>query len=549
MTKKAGIYLRVSTEGQTEGYGLDTQLERCEGMAKAKGWEIVDVYTDAGLSGSLSPAKRPAMNALLEDVKAGRIDAVIFYKLDRIGRDTQIILSIVGQLDQLNATLASCEESIDTSTPTGEFVLTVLAGLAKMDKDNTVRRLWGARRAKWRRGKTPNIGAMPFGYRVVGKGDDIRIEVDEDAADIVRFIFNRYSSGDATTYDIAEELTTKAILTPSERGGYRGPATGKKRGPTEWSPNTVNGILQNEAYTGVWRLHENSKYEDADPIEIKMPVIVEWDVFNRAAAVRQAHTAGPKNLKYDYLLGGRIKCNECGRMARSYSVKGGKGRRIRYYYYQCSVRQRKDGFKCISTTWPAGPTDDAVWEWLVQLLDPNELTHKLDAGMEALSIDAERISRRIDDLNRLIERKREELERLVAMSAHSSQLTAEIFKQQESAIADAIAGMQRERSDLEEEYDSLGIVPPGRQEELIAMAIAFTNRMDEDDGLSFEEKRRYIERFGVTARLAIQDGMKGVIASCTLVPDGEFILSNPPSWSNGPKDKLGWPTLTDFLPI
>ena len=145
---RAAIYLRVSTVEQSKKFGLDAQKEQCEAMAKVKGWDVVQTFSDKGLSGSLDATERPGMAALLDAAEQGEIDAVIFAALDRLGRETTIVLEIVEQLDEYGVELVSCRESLDTSTPAGRFVLTMFAALAELEKDNIVKRLHRGRRAK-----------------------------------------------------------------------------------------------------------------------------------------------------------------------------------------------------------------------------------------------------------------------------------------------------------------------------------------------------------------------------------------------------------------
>jgi site-specific DNA recombinase len=228
MTTRAAIYIRVSTEEQVSGYGLAVQAERCRAQAIAKGWAIVEpVYADEGISGTKDAGERPALAAMLADMRAGQLDAVIVLALDRLGRKTRIVLGLVDELAACGVALVSCKESLDTSTPQGSFVLTMFAALAQLERDTIVERTTAGRNA---RGKVDGEkgGRLPFGY--VRSDDGPQIE--ETRAALVRAIFRHRRAG-ATLRSIAAQLPS-----PSPYGG-------------RWFASSVREILKNEsAYRG-----------------------------------------------------------------------------------------------------------------------------------------------------------------------------------------------------------------------------------------------------------------------------------------------------------
>jgi len=234
--KRAAIYVRVSTEDQArEGYGLDVQRERCRAQAIAKGWTVVAEYADEGLSGTLDIDGRPGLSGLLDAVEAGDVDAVITLALDRLGRRTAVVLRLVERLNDAGAELVSCKESLDTSTPQGSFVLTMFAALAQLERDTIVERTTAGRNA---RGQVDGErgGRVPFGYvRTMVDGKASGIQVDADAADVVRRIFRRRRQGIALA-TIADELNAAGITTA--RGH-------------DWHASSVAVVLQNgTAYAG-----------------------------------------------------------------------------------------------------------------------------------------------------------------------------------------------------------------------------------------------------------------------------------------------------------
>jgi site-specific DNA recombinase len=106
---------------------------------------VEPAFCDAGLSGTLPIAERPALVVLVEAAQASKIDAVIVAELDRIGRKTSLVLSIIKGLAQAGSVIVSCNESLDTSTPAGNFVLTMFAALAQLERDTIVARTTAGR--------------------------------------------------------------------------------------------------------------------------------------------------------------------------------------------------------------------------------------------------------------------------------------------------------------------------------------------------------------------------------------------------------------------
>ncbi len=230
---RAAIYSRVSTEEQIHGYGLDVQRERCRAMATVKGWTVVGEFADEGLSGTKSQADRPQLATLLHACDAGDVDAVIVLALDRLGRKTRLVLELVDTLSAQGVTLVSCKESLDTSTPQGQFVLTMFAALAQLERDTIVERTTVGRN---QRGKQDGEkgGRLPYGYVRTPTG----VQVEEQAAAVVRFIFAARAGG-ATLREIAQRLNERQMESP--RGG-------------RWYGSGVHDILSNErAYYGAKR--------------------------------------------------------------------------------------------------------------------------------------------------------------------------------------------------------------------------------------------------------------------------------------------------------
>ena len=121
------LYIRVSTEAQAEeGYSIGAQQERLEAYCRAMGWKNYQLYTDPGFSGS--NLNRPQMQRLIADVQAGKVSAVVVYKLDRLSRSQKDTLYLIEDIFiPHNAAFVSLNENIDTGTPYGRAVIWILS--------------------------------------------------------------------------------------------------------------------------------------------------------------------------------------------------------------------------------------------------------------------------------------------------------------------------------------------------------------------------------------------------------------------------------------
>jgi DNA invertase Pin-like site-specific DNA recombinase len=137
-------YTRVSTKNQVDAPGgLNAQVEKLRKWCKLQGHQLVDIYTDAGVS---SIDKRPAFERLMEDLAKGKADGVVVTKLDRFGRSVQDLVLHTGALEDRNQHFISIGDSIDTSTPNGRLLFHVLAAFAEFERETIRERMQAGRK-------------------------------------------------------------------------------------------------------------------------------------------------------------------------------------------------------------------------------------------------------------------------------------------------------------------------------------------------------------------------------------------------------------------
>lgn len=152
--KPSIVYARVSTRQQAaSGLGIAAQIERCEAYAVAMGYVPTSVARDEGVSGGTAPADRPALGPALESLDRGEADVLIVASLSRIGRRVADVLEIADRAKRNGWSLAVLDLALDTSTPTGEFALTMLAAVAQLERRQIQDRTRAALRAAKARGK------------------------------------------------------------------------------------------------------------------------------------------------------------------------------------------------------------------------------------------------------------------------------------------------------------------------------------------------------------------------------------------------------------
>jgi len=217
MTRVLG-YCRVSTEGQNgaDSFGLETQRDAIIKYCTANGLELVQIFEDPALSGSLEALDRPGLRALLETVQEG--DKVIVARLDRIARDLYLSLWVEKEIRKAGAELISTSEPYRWNDPTQKLLLNIIMSFAEFERSLITSRLSSGRKTKARQGGYAG-GKAPIGYRA-NKGDKV-LQLDEEKAGTVKRVFElRGSMPNASLQKLADILNAEGHTTKEGKQFY-----------------------------------------------------------------------------------------------------------------------------------------------------------------------------------------------------------------------------------------------------------------------------------------------------------------------------------------
>jgi site-specific DNA recombinase len=222
-------YVRVSTTEQAEeGVSLDAQTTKLRDYARLHDLELVDVVADNGVSAKRT-TNRPGLQRALKALKRGEAAGLVVVKLDRLSRTTTDLLGLVAQADRERWQLHSIHEHLDTRTPHGRFVLTILAGLAQMEREQIAERTRDAMAELRRQGRRIS-GKPPFGFRFEGE-KVVPVPAEQRALERIRKMH-------------AEGMGSWRIWKRLNQRGGKNPRTGRP-----WSRGSVVAILRTLART------------------------------------------------------------------------------------------------------------------------------------------------------------------------------------------------------------------------------------------------------------------------------------------------------------
>ena len=324
--KVAGVYIRVSTEDQArEGFSLGEQEEKLLQLCKFKELEVYKVYKDAGISAK-DMEHRPQFQEMLKDMKEGKLNYIVAYKLDRITRSVRDLEELISVLEQYNCFLLCDRDDVNTSTANGRFFVRMLTVLSQLEIEIVSERTKFGLNGAIKSGHIP--GQRPFGYK---SADDKRMVIDNATRPYVEKIFDMYLEG-KSFQQIANYFKENNIYP-------------KKK----WKDTTIQKIIDNKIYMGDYEQYKRiGKQENLEPIvymNVVEPIIsrAKWEECQRQKERNQRTYT--RDRVYTFFQ--RLKCPNCSRIMK---CKGSGGTKRKYMYYTCEhcrINFNEDHVECL----------------------------------------------------------------------------------------------------------------------------------------------------------------------------------------------------------
>lgn len=350
--KKAGLYCRVSTDIQMEGYSIDAQKDFLKSYCKMHEIDNYEFYIDGGYSGS--NINRPDMQRLIEDVEDHKIDIVVVFKLDRLSRSQKDTLYLIEEVFNPNdCGFVSIKENFDTNTPFGKAMVGILSVFAQLERETILERTRIGRKKRAEEGLWYGTGNLPFAYDYDEKKGIL--VPNKEKVEIVNKMVELYLQGMPMTQVGAlfglQDQTVRSIFTSPV-------GLGKIPYKDEIFEGQHEPIMTQETY---------------DKLQQKMK--------DRAVTYKHAN----------YLLAGKIVCGKCGAKYR-YQKAGTSSIRLYCYSQQTSKKNLIKDANCDNRRYYDYEIEDYVIKDLISMsLDESKFRHNMN--MNDINVSQARIDR------------------------------------------------------------------------------------------------------------------------------------------------------------
>jgi site-specific DNA recombinase len=365
-TVRCAVYTRKSTEeGLDQDFNsLHAQREAAEAYIvsqKHLGWTLVPThYDDGGFTGG--NLERPALQQLLEDIDARRVDCIIVYKVDRLSRSLLDFARLVDRFDQRSVSFVSVTQQFNTTSSLGRLTLNILLSFAQFEREIIGERTRDKMSAARRKGKW--VGGVPvLGYDIVPGGG--RLMVNDKESRRVRDIFALF----------AEHRSLRAVVAELARRRWKTKSWSAQNGRAhigrDFAKASLRRLLTNAIYAG--KVEHRGAIYSGEQVSIVEPSM--WQVVNEELRGGRRNGAGAIPVPQNALLAGLLLCKSCQRpMIPTYTAKPGR----RYRYYVCRPARQNGWSSCPTKSVPARMIEDAVLDQLRTALRDTGTREKLN---------------------------------------------------------------------------------------------------------------------------------------------------------------------------
>ena len=350
---RAALYIRVSTQEQAiHGLSLDAQRTALEAWAKKEKVKVVGVYADEGISARKKATMRPALQQLLHDIEAGKIDLIVFTKLDRWFRNVGEYYRTQEILEAHKVNWRTIQEDYDTSTASGRLKINIMLSVAQDEADRTGERIKAIMRAAKEKGESL-AGGVPLGYKRV----DRRIVIDNEIAPIVRKAFEMYMG----TGSMSRVIRAFPELRMNRQ--------------------TFSRMLENTAYIGDFR-------------GVSVEPLLTAEEYRHIKTLRRKVVRKTKENRL-YIFSGLLVCARCG---RRFSAKTNARNDNEYMFYTCTGRSR---LTCDNAKVVAEQTLEAALIEHIPDVAESEMRANQESGAVSHKAERDAIRRKLSRLSEL----------------------------------------------------------------------------------------------------------------------------------------------------
>jgi site-specific DNA recombinase len=520
--RRAVLYARVSGDDRDrEDRNLLGQLDLCREYAQKHGYEIVDELAedDRGASGAVFDL--PQLNKVRDMARTRAFDVLVVREIDRLSRNLAKQLLVEEELKH-NGVAIEYVLGQYPDTPEGDLHKHVRAAVAEYERLKMKERMNRGRESKVKAGSVLVYGRPPFGYRVVTRDRKQFLEVDEEAAAIVRQIFTWYTVGEGengplSTHGIHRKLHESRVPSPGDLRPERYPQKRSARG--KWNRAVIARLLESETYAGTWRWRKPHRRAEVvpeqEPIAVAVPAIISRQTWEATVAKRAQDKAKERpQVRWQYLLSRRVICGRCGSRMGGFTKPKKNGA---VSYYHCGANDRsltQYSYICDLPFFRASQVETAVWDWVKSLLtDPQALTQGLDALRGERQREMDALNARLQAVEGQLAERRRGLERLLDRYLTGG-IAGEAFTAEQDELGAAITALERERGGLNARLETLGKTGE-RADELQEFATQVVEGLASAEG-DFEFRRFVIETLDVRVTLDVEEGQKVALARCLL---------------------------------
>jgi site-specific DNA recombinase len=522
MTKNAVIYVRVSTDEQTKGYSIQSQEEACQHYATEHDYRVMGVFKDDYTGASLD---RPGLNSLRAHMESDSTQAVIVYDIDRLARKSIYQALLEEEFKRLGAIIEYVIGQFDDSDE-GRLQKQIRASIAEYEKAKIAERSKRGKRGKAKCGFVLVAARPPYGYKVKAESHKAWLEVDQEEAEIVRWVFNVYTGDDRPALNkVAAMLTNMNVPTRGDKHKH----IAKKRPYAYWTPAMIRHILTNETYIGCWhfgktRMIEDGKHRAAKSkrglgkqvardksewIPVNVPAIIDVVTFGAAKerlAANKVDASRNKNPEHEYLMSNRLACACCG-----YTYVGNT-RRTGQAYYRCNGKIKYGAGYCHMPGFRVDTTDDLIWKWVAGVIsEPATVIEGLRAVQSENRLANRALYDRLDIIDHQVTETSGQLTRLLDLYL-SGDFPKEVLTERKARLEETLLKLKKERAENMEHLQSKTI-PLERIDEIEDFCKSVRAGLE---AVTFRDRRRIIELLDVRGKIAVEENEKVVYIRCLL---------------------------------